>query len=461
MTTVPANGDLNPYGVAFVPQGFPSGGPLSPGDILVSNFNSSANQQGTGTTIVNISPNGSESLFFQDSSAPGLTTALGVLKSGFVIVGNLPATYDSQGNLVSVGQGSLLIIDRNGNVVGTISDSQFLDGPWDLTVNDQGSTAQVFVSNVLNGVVTRIDLTIPKGGDPIIESLTRVASGYLTRTDPAALVVGPTGLAYNAANDTLYVASTGDNEIFAVSKAGSRTSDGGTGHVVYQDPAHLRGPLGLALAPNGDLIATNGDAINPDPTQTSELVEFTPGGKFVGQLALDPAAGGAFGLAVTGDGGLLRVAAVDDNTNSLDIWTFQTGTTSSITPDIVVTTVPAPPAADPTVPGPSPALQTGIAAGTVPTQGVALVSASTTAMGTTDPAAGGQAGHKKHKGVHAISVARRGHVVHSATPFAHRHPRGLMTRETNLGVGQTTDLVAIFPRRGLRESGLGTASGRA
>ena len=81
VSTVPANGDLNPYGVAFVPSGFPSGGLLTPGDILVSNFNNSTNLQGTGTTIVDISPSGSQSLFFQDSSAPGLDTALGVLKS--------------------------------------------------------------------------------------------------------------------------------------------------------------------------------------------------------------------------------------------------------------------------------------------------------------------------------------------------------------------------------------------
>ncbi|HKI18687.1 MAG TPA: TIGR03118 family protein, partial [Isosphaeraceae bacterium] len=74
LMTVPANGDLNPYGVAFVPTNFPSGGTIKPGDVLVSNFNGSSNLQGTGTTIVDISPNGSESLFFQDSSAPGLDT---------------------------------------------------------------------------------------------------------------------------------------------------------------------------------------------------------------------------------------------------------------------------------------------------------------------------------------------------------------------------------------------------
>src|SRR5262249_41420863 len=211
---------------------------------------------------------------------------------------------------------------RNGNVVDTLSDSALLDGPWDLTINDQGGQAQVFVSNVLNGVVTRINLTIPNGGNPVVQSLTRIASGYLTRTHPAALVLRPTGLAYDAKRDILYVASTGDNEIFAVGHSSTRTSDAGMGRLVYQDDAHLRGPLGLVLAPNGDLITSNGDAVNPDPNQASELVEFTPSGHFVGQFSIDPTQGGAFGIAVSNVGGLLRLAAVEDGTNSLDVWTF-------------------------------------------------------------------------------------------------------------------------------------------
>ena len=39
VSTVPANGDLNPYGVAFVPTGVAPGGKLHAGEILVSNFN--------------------------------------------------------------------------------------------------------------------------------------------------------------------------------------------------------------------------------------------------------------------------------------------------------------------------------------------------------------------------------------------------------------------------------------
>jgi uncharacterized protein (TIGR03118 family) len=328
VSTVPANGDVNPYGVAFVPAGFPGSGPLHAGDILVSNFNSAAtNQNGTGTTIVDIAPDGTQTLFYQGPSTfaqMGLDTALGVLKSGFVIVGNVPATYNPDGSIASVGQGSLTILDRTGNVVATLSDSALLDGPWDLTINDQGGHAQVFVSNVLSGTVTRIDLSIPDGGIPTVTSETQIASGYSHQVTQPVLAFGPTGLAYDAKHDVLYVASTLDDEIFAISDAKDRTSDAGTGRLVYSDSTHLHGPLGLVLAPNGDLIAANGDGVNPDPNQPSELVEFTPGGHFVGQFSIDSSAAAPFGLALSDSGGVLRLAAVDDDLNMLDIWTLST-----------------------------------------------------------------------------------------------------------------------------------------
>src|SRR5579864_4737775 len=66
LSTVPSNGDVNPYGVAFVPSGFPSGGLLEPGDILVSNYNNNQNLQGTGSTIVDFR-GGKQTLFFQDA----------------------------------------------------------------------------------------------------------------------------------------------------------------------------------------------------------------------------------------------------------------------------------------------------------------------------------------------------------------------------------------------------------
>src|SRR5215471_6972111 len=223
-STVPTNGDVNPYGVAFVPNGFPKSDLAHPGDILVSNFNNSANAQGTGTTIVAISPTGAQTLFFQGDSTPGalgLTTALGVLRHGFVIVGSVPTL---SGNVEPPGK--LLILNRNGNIVETLSDATLLDGPWDLTISEEGDHAAVFVSNVLSGTVTRLDLRDSKNGNSVIvEAETQIASGYLIRPDPAALVVGPTGLAYDRDKDILYVASTGDNAIFAISQARRRGSD--------------------------------------------------------------------------------------------------------------------------------------------------------------------------------------------------------------------------------------------
>src|SRR5215472_10254604 len=91
VSTVPANGDLNPYGVATVPGNFPSGSTVNPGDILVSNFNNSSNAQGTGTTIVRIQASGPASVFFQGTPPLGLTTALNILRAGLVLVGNFPS----------------------------------------------------------------------------------------------------------------------------------------------------------------------------------------------------------------------------------------------------------------------------------------------------------------------------------------------------------------------------------
>jgi hypothetical protein len=323
VSTTIANGELNPYGVAFVPASFHEGGPLEPGDVLVSNFNNSANVQGTGSTIVKVTRQGKTSLFFNGTPGLGLTTALGVLREGFVLVGSLPIPAGSCPPPVP-GRGSILVVDRNGQLVQTLDHPELLlNGPWDLTIHDEGERAKVFVSNVLDGTVTRLDLVISSQG-VTVQHATQIASGYAFRCDPAAVVLGPTGLAYDARRDLLYVASTADNKVFAVMNAGKSKQSHGTGGVIYQDQTHLHGPLGLVLAPSGHLIVSNGDAVNADPKQPSEIVEFTPAGKFIGQLLLDPNPDGAFGIALAahGDDDSLRFAAVNDNTNTVSVWTL-------------------------------------------------------------------------------------------------------------------------------------------
>src|ERR1700693_2271355 len=293
VSTVPANGDLNPYGVAFVPPVFPAGGTIHPGDVLVSNFNASTNLQGTGTTIVDVPSNAPVTLFFQGTAPLGLTTALNVLQKGFVLVGNFPSP---DGTCGSASAGTVHVVDQNGHLVSTITDTT-IQGPWDSALFDEGGTAKLFVANALSGAVMRYDLNVSNSGVTVTKA-TQIASGYLHNCDPVTFVDAPTGLVYDPSKDVLYVASSADNAVYAVSDAADRTHDGGIGTLMYEDPKHLHGALGLAMSPNGHLLVTNNDSINPDPLQPSELVEFTVEGHFVKQISLDPSPGGSFGLAV-------------------------------------------------------------------------------------------------------------------------------------------------------------------
>jgi len=245
-----------------------------------------------------------------------LSTALGVLRAGFVLVGNLPTT---DGTAATAGQGALQIIDRHGKLVQTWTDSVLLDGPWDLAVDDHGTWAQVFVSSVLNGTVSRFDVAVSAKG-LTVTSKTKVAGAYTHVPNAAAVVLGPTGLAFDGESDTLYVASTADNAIYAVPHASRLSNAGGRGHLVFAD-SRLRGPLALRFAPNGHLLTANGDAVNGDPLHPSEIVEFTRSGHFVRSYDVDASQGGAFGIdtVLRGEGDY-NYAVVDDVTNSISVY---------------------------------------------------------------------------------------------------------------------------------------------
>jgi hypothetical protein len=325
-STVPKNGDVNPYGVAVVPQ---EAGKLHAGHVLVSNFNNAGNLQGTGTTIVQVSPgDGSTELFAQIDAAHlpgacpggvGLTTALVVLRSGWVIVGSLPTT---DGTSATAKAGCLLVLNSSGDVVETLSGGD-INGPWDMTARDMGSTAVLFVTNVLNGTVAhspntvtngtvlRIALAIPGGGGkPTETSRTVVASGFGERTDPAALVVGPTGVGLGE-DGTLYVADTIANRIVKIPDALARATSAGTGTTV-SGGSGLNGPLGLAIAPNGDILTVNANDGN--------MVETTPSGTQVTVKGVDVTGTGGgtlFGLAIRPNE--RGVYFVNDGNNTLDL----------------------------------------------------------------------------------------------------------------------------------------------
>lgn len=332
-SSVATNGDANPYGVAVVPVGFPSGGAITSGDVLVSNFNNAAGHQGMGTTIVSVAPNGTASTFFTapGSLGPvGLTTALVVLRSGIVVVGNTPTT---DGTSATLSNGSLIFLDKSGNVLLNLQHSKLLQGPWNMTADDSSLHAPVlFVSNVLSGTITRVDLRVAtKSGIPsvTVKSLTQIASGFLHRTDPAALVVGPTGLLLagkghgKGGHDSLYVADTGSDSIQLVQNAGQSKTHQGIGSTIVSG-APLEGPLALARTPIGTIIASNGDAAGPPQSLSNinRVVEIDPRRHaFVASLQLDTSgtAGAIFGIAVASVNGTPSLVYVNDNTNSVNV----------------------------------------------------------------------------------------------------------------------------------------------
>ena len=198
-----------------------------------------------------------------------------MLTNGLVLVGNLPT---ADGTAATVQPDSFSVLDGNGDFLGTLGTVAVVDGPWGMAVYDTGSngtgTAHVFVSNVLSGVVSRFDLTYTPSN--VGASAVVLANGFSHRTDPAALVLGPSGLVYNPANDTLYVASSTDNAVYQIQHAVASSSTVGAS-LLFQDYTHLHGPLDLAMLPDGHFLIANSDGSNVDPHQPSELVEFTGG----------------------------------------------------------------------------------------------------------------------------------------------------------------------------------------
>ena len=322
-STVPANGDVNPYGLALVPTTI---GKLQAGNLLVSNFNDKANNQGTGTTIVQISPSGKQSLFatVSASSLPGscpggvgLTYALSVLPGGYVVVGSLPTT---NGKSATAQFGCLIVLDSNGKPVSTIAGHN-IEGPWGMTSVAEGNRTTLFVSNVLNGgaakgvhtiknsTVLRIRLQTEPGSPPKVLEETVIVNKIPWRDDPSALVIGPTGVAL-AQDGTLYLADTLSNRIAAIPQALTRTTPVADGTTVSQGGL-LKQPLGLTLAPNGNILTTNAGDGN--------IVETTPAGKQVIAQTADKktGAGTLFGLVVAPGG--KGVYYVDDGENTLQL----------------------------------------------------------------------------------------------------------------------------------------------
>ena len=78
---------------------------------------------------------------------------------------------------------------------------------------------------VYRGTVLRLLITIPPFGLPCFLFGTTIGSGFPENLDPAALVIGPTGVGLGP-NGALYVADTLANRIAGIPNAALRFSDG-------------------------------------------------------------------------------------------------------------------------------------------------------------------------------------------------------------------------------------------
>jgi sugar lactone lactonase YvrE len=329
INTVPSNGDQNPYALVVAPV---SAGTVRQGDVLVGNFNNAANLQGTGSTIVNYHPDTKEMSVFatvprdlkECPGGIGLSTAMTMLKSGWVIVGSTPS---NDGTTNTKGAGCLIVLDSQGKVASTIA-SPDINDPWgNMAVVDNGDHATLFVSNAGFGVggadgnppvfkqatILRLDLDIRQGKPPVVKQETVIASGFGAQADKGVFLVGPTGLALSADQKLLYASDAIGNRVTEIDDPMTRDSSAGVGRQLTAD-GFLHRPLAMATAPNGHLLVTN--ALN------GQVVEIDPAtGKQLYARWIDtdkaqspPGNGDLFGIAMTPEGDGFYYVQDDVNT---------------------------------------------------------------------------------------------------------------------------------------------------
>jgi hypothetical protein len=326
-STQPANGDQNPYALVVAPV---SAGTVRKDDVLVDNFNNNGNLQGTGSTIIDYRPATGQMTVF--AAIPhdlpgcpggiGLSTAMTMLKSGWVIVGSAPST---DGTTKTLGAGCLIVLDANGHVAGTIAGPR-IDDPWgNMAVIDNGGAAALFVSNAGFGIgapgqavqhqatVLRIGLSIANGKPPVVTSQTVIGDGFGAQADAGVFLIGPTGLALGQ-DGTLYVSDAIGNQVVAIAAAAARTESAGQGKIISKDGL-LNRPLAMGFASNGHLLVVNG--------LNGQVVEIDPvSGKQDGAMWIDadeaqspPGSGDLFGITMMPDG--KGFYYVEDDVNAL------------------------------------------------------------------------------------------------------------------------------------------------
>ncbi len=314
-STVPANGDQNPYGLDVAKA---TAGKIQRGDLVVCNFNDSANVQGTGTTIVALHPHpGSTSLLVaQDPSLLGCTEV--ALSPNDVIWASAFAANDNP--LVSPG----------GVVLTTLPGGPW-HGPFGQTFAPHATpfgSASFYESNASDGSIVRININ---PGPTFTFDV--IATGFPVNNGVPGSILGPSGLQYDEKHDRLYIVDGTNNALYAfrhvstIPAGGITISGGGT---TFSGPFHrrvrlifsgapLNGPISSALFSNGHLALGN----TLDPNGKNLMVEIAPCGRVLDVKNVDTGVAGAiFGMVATGrDLDDTKLYFNDDNANAVEVLT--------------------------------------------------------------------------------------------------------------------------------------------
>ncbi|KJF18003.1 NHL repeat-containing protein [Acidithrix ferrooxidans] len=323
-STISANGDTNPYGIAIVPQNYvPTSNSLwQPGDVIVSDFNNSAGTNGAGSSIVRIRNGvtttisqgqlfGTAGLAFNANGAALWTSNIGPTPSGMpsgdvsIVLGN----NNPNGAALASTNGSGTI---NNKTTASNKVTNSFNGPWGQAFNGNGSSPVFYWSNVNDGKVYSIsNLTAPNFGADRVTLLASLPWGPAPgSSSSSATNLGPSAIVYSKANDTLYATDAYNNSVYAIS--GVSTSSPTTSLVVSNGALNV--PVGITINPlNGDLLVANGGV--------NTIVEINPMTKMVDAMrnvAPNEPPGSLFGIqAVTLSDGSLAIYYLNDTQNSV------------------------------------------------------------------------------------------------------------------------------------------------
>ncbi len=312
-TVDPVTGDSNPYGLDVAKV---TGGKLTAGDLVVCDFNDSANVQGTGTSIIALHPTvGASPRHIVSSSYLTGCDALAMSPAGPIWA----AAFSHNDNPIISASGMVL--------------TPLFQGPWHHPFGqafvppvNSISVPAFYVSNAADGSLVRVAIF----AGPRF-AFTTIAHGFPVNGGAPGSILGPSGLNYQVAGDRLYVVDGTNNALYAIDNIskieanGFTVNAGGTtfsgkfaadAHVIYRG-APLNGPISSAIFPGGNIVLGN----TLDPNGTNLMVEISPSGHLLATKNVDTGAAGAlFGMVATGTSASdVKLYFNDDNDNTVKV----------------------------------------------------------------------------------------------------------------------------------------------